>query len=320
MGDVTTAAMGCRMSEIPDARKMFLEVPPYAEFTVGPGQFVDVLKVQFFLGTLDAHCLECGKEGVFASASPPLRDANTPRTKGSAPAITVEDLRDPFRQAQWPYSFSRNTNPINPLNLNQMEPWALEDRTFDVVFSCTRDSTHRLTFFFRMRDRTFSKVGQTPSLADLQATDMAKYRKVLGDDRHREFTKAVGLHAHGVGIGAFVYLRRLFEWLIETAHALAVKDAGWDEGAYQRARMDEKILLLKGRLPAFMVENRSVYSILSFGIHELAEGQCLKYFEPVKTGIELILDEEIERRARVEKEERIRKALAAVKGELGGRK
>ncbi len=189
-----------------------------------------------------------------------------------------------------------------------------------VRLRCTRDASHLLTFFFRVHQKVISKVGQTPSLADLHSADVAKYRKVLGDDRYREFTKAIGLNAHGIGIGAFVYLRRLFEWLIGTAHGQASKEAGWDEGAYQKTRMDEKILLLKGRLPSFLVENRHIYSILSLGIHELSEGQCLKLFAPVRTGIELILDEEIERRERTEKEEKTRKALLAMKSDLGGKK
>jgi hypothetical protein len=40
-------------------------------------------------------------------------------------------------------------------------------------------------------------------------------------DAYREFGKAVGLGAHGVGIGAVVYLRRIIESLIEEAHQTA---------------------------------------------------------------------------------------------------
>jgi hypothetical protein len=140
---------------------------------------------------------------------------------------------------------------------------------------------------------------------------------VLGDDRHREFVKAIGLNAHGVGIGAFVYLRRIFESVIEAARREAAKEAGWDEDAFARARLDQKFVLLKGRLPGFLVETRHIYAILSRCIHELGEQECLKIFEPLRVAIELVLDEEIERRERAAKVERTRQALAAIKGNHG---
>lgn len=96
------------------------------------------------------------------------------------------------------------------------------------------------------RIKALEKIGQIPSLADLTLPDLRKYRQVLGDDRFKELTRAIGLTTHGVGVGAFVYLRRIFESLIEGSHAEASKDPGWDEDTYSRSRMDEKISLMKG--------------------------------------------------------------------------
>ena len=42
--------------------------------------------------------------------------------------------------------------------------------------------------------------------------------------------------------------------------------------------MDEKIKTLTGYLPPFIVEQNSIYGILSKGIHELSEEDCLKYY------------------------------------------
>jgi hypothetical protein len=58
--------------------------------------------------------------------------------------------------------------------------------------------------------------------------------------------------------------------------------------------MEEKIVLLRSHLPAFLLKNKSIYSILSNGIHELTESECLSYFEPLRVGIALILDERME--------------------------
>ena len=183
---------------------------------------------------------------------------------------------------------------------------------FSLLFTCSRHSTHELFFVFRAHAGKLQKFGQYPSLADLATPDLQKYRKVLGDERFRELTRAVGLVSHGVGIGAFVYLRRIFEALIEKAHTQAAEIQGWSDEPYGNARIDEKIALLKAHLPQFLVENRSLYGILSTGIHSLSEDQCLQAFPVVKLGIELILDEELEKTRTEEKIDTARKGLAAL--------
>jgi hypothetical protein len=140
----------------------------------------------------------------------------------------------------------------------------------------------------------FQKIGQHPSVADFQIPQVAKYRKLLGDDSYREFTRGIRLAANGVGIGSFVYLRRIFENLIEEAHIIAKQDTNFDEGRYRGSRMDEKIAILRDRLPPFLVKNRNIYSVLSKGIHELTEAECLDYFRAMRVSIELILDEKLE--------------------------
>jgi hypothetical protein len=185
---------------------------------------------------------------------------------------------------------------------------------FTLRFTCTRESQHQMYFVFLAHSKMLQKIGQHPSMADLAAPDLQKYKKVLGEERYREFVRGVGLISHGVGIGAFVYLRRVFEGLIAKARAKAA-EAGWQEADYEKARMDEKIALLKTYLPPFLVENRKLYGILSKGIHDLSEDECLEAFPVVKLGIEMILDEELER---VNKEEKIKAAQKQISA-LGGR-
>jgi transcriptional regulator of heat shock response len=139
-----------------------------------------------------------------------------------------------------------------------------------------------------------------------------KYRKILGSTQYKEFTRGIGLAAHGVGIGSFVYLRRIFENLIEESHIKAQEDEAFAEDEYVRARMDDKIKIVSEYLPEFLVENRSLYSILSRGIHELTEQECLQYFEAVKLGIEQILDEKIIQKEKGEKAAKAREAIQKV--------
>jgi hypothetical protein len=160
--------------------------------------------------------------------------------------------------------------------------------------------------------RTMQKIGQLPSLATLSMYDVRKYGAVLEKNTFRELTKAIGLAAHGVGIGSFVYLRRIFEGLVEEAHQQAVQGQSWDEAAYKDGRMDDRIRLLSSFLPKFLVEHRTLYGILSKGIHELTEEECLAAFPAVKAGIEIILDDKIRIDAEQKKIAEAKRALQAL--------
>ena len=83
---------------------------------------------------------------------------------------------------------------------------------------CSRNDAHQLTFIFRINNGTITKIGQYPSIADLANYSIQKYNKLLGSARYKEFGRAVGLVSHGIGIGSFVYLRRIMEHLLEEAH------------------------------------------------------------------------------------------------------
>ncbi|MFK5892317.1 MAG: short-chain dehydrogenase [Pseudomonadota bacterium] len=190
---------------------------------------------------------------------------------------------------------------------------SLSSSTYDQVFSvslkCSRNEEHELFYVVKIQNNVLQKIGQFPSLADLQLQDLKKYSKILGRELYREFTKAVGLSAHGVGVGSFVYLRRIFESLIEKAHVTASASEGWNKEEYQKSRVAEQIALLKGFLPDFLVEHTKLYSIMSKGIHELSENECLKYFPVIKLGIELILDEKLDI---LKKEEKLKAASKAI--------
>ncbi len=136
------------------------------------------------------------------------------------------------------------------------------------------------------------EVGQFPSLADLSLPDIDKYNPILTDEERGDFGRDVGLHAHSVGIGSFVYLRRIFEGPIEKTHAKLLGTAEWDEDALVRSRMDEKIKLLSSALLYVLAENSDMYSMLSKGIHELSEQECFRYFDTLRPSIEMKLGEE----------------------------
>ncbi|WP_424474821.1 hypothetical protein [Oceanobacillus kimchii] len=179
-----------------------------------------------------------------------------------------------------------NNYPQNPFNR------IISSEPIDYFFKCQRDEKHLYAFSFLVRSNKLTKIGQYPSIADLELHSIEKYRKILSKD-YRDFSKAIGLNSHGIGAGSFVYLRRIFENLIEESRHIAIQDKQFDDNQYQRSRMDDKIELLSNYLPDILVENRKIYAILSRGIHELSENECLDMFPKVKLAIELILDEKL---------------------------
>ncbi|WP_421282769.1 hypothetical protein [Aeromonas veronii] len=179
-----------------------------------------------------------------------------------------------------------------------------------VKIKCKRtDDQFRYYILWEPRTNTLTKVGQHPSIADFHISEIKQYKKLLSNEKLKEFTRAIGLAANGVGIGSFVYLRRVFEHLIFEAYQKCLTDGVVTEERYNRSRMDQKIELLSTHLPRFLVENKSIYSILSLGIHELDENTCLAYFDTLRVGIEIILDEKLDDLKKREKIEEAKNKL-----------
>ena len=192
--------------------------------------------------------------------------------------------------------------------------------TNEVIFICSRYET---LFHFLIHIEVYdskkiiSKVGQYPSVADFHIGQVHKYDKVLSKDKMREFTKAIGLAANGIGIGSFVYLRRIFEHLVSEAFEKAISENDeFDADAFSKAKMNNKIQMLSGYLPDFLVENYSIYGILSKGIHELSEEDCKSYFSILRESIEMILDEKEDNRLKELKKDNIKKALSQITREI----
>lgn len=187
-----------------------------------------------------------------------------------------------------------------------------------LVLECSRYKD-KLTVFFYWDDenKIIKKVGQYPSIADIHIGEIKQYSKVLVEGKLKEFTRAIGLAANGVGIGSFVYLRRIFEHLIYEAYDENKEVIDPD---FKKARMEDKITMMKDYLPDFLIKNKSIYSILSLGIHELTENKCLGYFDIMRTSIELILDDKLEMQNRKLKIKTATQALSQLTKELSTKK
>ena len=199
--------------------------------------------------------------------------------------------------------------------MNYRDSLVREEGVKTLDFICQRYYNKiTIAVFHNPQKSVIVKVGQYPSVADIHIGQVKQYDKVLEKPILKEFTKAIGLAANGVGIGSFVYLRRIFENLIYEVLEEA-KDV-IDIEVFKVQRMDEKIDTLKDYLPPFIVENKQIYGILSKGIHELEEEECLAYFDCMRQSIELILDERLVQLEKKKKEAEVKKALSSIAGKI----
>lgn len=285
---------------IPMPTEFLLGTPLYAKTLYDGEEVWDVLNIFYFAGTYDSYCTKCQRESTFRAVA------------RERPSQFIRNTETEKRQRQV------GITPDLP---------SLEVGVYSVHALCTRTNSHTQDFLcFVDREvipnesgaptvrRTFQKIGQQPSYGDLHLAPVKKYTRVLSSSQLGDLTRAIGLASHDVGVGAYVYLRRIFETLVEESHQVAMRDPGWDEEQYQRSRMSGRIALLKLHLPAFLVEHPGMYSLLSKGIHELSEEDCLKHFETLRIGIELIADERLEQR---ERERKIAAAKAAIHKAVG---
>lgn len=275
----------CSNPYLESPKAFHLEMPLYHRFYLTDEDLATKIHERLrHNGTIDAYCIFCKKESIF-------------RTKIPNAYIDSSGITD-----------------YNHRN------WLKEKKaTSCVSYSCAHDHGSGADYYvyYLKIDKLFTKIGQWPSIADLQLPEAQKYRKILKDEQFKEFTKGIGLAAHSVGIGSFVYLRRIFENLVEEAREKTQgENENFSNDKYQQAKMDEKIKIVKNYLPEFLVENRSLYAILSKGIHELTEDECLQYFETVKIGIEQILDEKITQKEKEEKAAKAREAIQKAHGKL----
>lgn len=287
---------------IPTPVEFLTKRPLYSEVVFRGEQVWQAIEILYYDRTYDSYCVACKSEATFRAYAPerPSEYVRRPLPPGS-----VLIRRPPGAEL-----------PV------------LQPQMYTVTAKCARNVQHVQTFFIltgrrpaevnegrQTHETVLTKVGQYPSFADFHHEAVKRYRGSVPGQQLADLTRAINLAAHDIGIGAYVYLRRVFEWLIEDAHQVAMTQNDWDESAYTAARMRERIDLLRGHLPEFLVEHPQMYGLLSAGIHELTEKACLENFDLLRVAIELVLDERLEKREREAKIRRAKESLARVLGQ-----
>lgn len=202
------------------------------------------------------------------------------------------------------------------------EPWRWDSKTIEWAtrvmhfsFVCAMDENHHLDYVLQSKGNTLVKIGQYPSVADLSFPMLDEVETVIDKESLAELRRAIGLFSHGIGVGSYVYLRRIFERIIVEAKKEADSKSEVLSG-FDTLAMSDKIKALKDYLPDMITSNAVIYNIVSKGIHELSEDECKQYFPVMKESIFLILKKWAQRKKEIEAERSLTKAINDINSEI----
>lgn len=292
---INLAAIRARQNEAPpppSIQSLCLEYTLYAGVQLNPERDAEFLySLKFKEQQFDAHCVYCGKGSTFRTFPDRMPGDVAELQKF---AVTNRPSKDALRRLK------------------------LEGGQFALHLLCARRPEHLYSYFFAYDETQgiLTKLGQTPSLEDVAGADIERYRKILGPE-FAELRRATGLFAHGIGIGSFVYLRRIFEALVEKAR-IASDPTGEREAELKAMRMSERIAELASFLPPAVIKYKDAYGILSKGLHELTEAECRRHFPVIRAAVIMMLEQQYEAAEKAKMTAELDRAVSAIATEAKG--
>lgn len=180
---------------------------------------------------------------------------------------------------------------------------------FLLVFDCQHDCNELHYFTILIKNLTIQKIGQYPTFAKEEVNKKLINYKSLIPKYYPELTKAVSAYSQNMGVPAFVYLRRILEHLVDEKaklHGVGTEQKFIDK--LKEVENHEKIVPVE-----FDEIKNQLYTILSKGVHEYEENECIEMFSAVKFIIESILDAELIKK---EHEKKAKEAKAIIQKKL----
>lgn len=269
------------MEDVQEPIEMLLSVPLYRRYRADSDK---ILELRNYKTPIDTFCPLCRDNSVF-------------QREDRTPSEIMAGMVTPGGGYDW----SAKTEPL----------------IFSMTFYCSRDKNHKMIFVFRKLREELSKIGEYPSRADRETPILSIYEKELSD-QYENYKSAIYLFNHGIGIGSYAYLRRVLETIINQVASQTYEGTeNWSLDKWKKdKRFSDMILDLKDHLPDFLVENPNIYSVLSKGLHELDENECLEYFPIIRGVIEEILDDRIEQSERDNRRKLVSSQLTRIQSEL----
>ncbi|MDD4376415.1 MAG: hypothetical protein PHR25_06555 [Clostridia bacterium] len=155
------------------------------------------------------------------------------------------------------------------------------------IFQCANSDNHNYMMMVsvELKDGKFKvrKIGQNPSMLTVKGFDFDKYKSFLEKiNAYEDYKKADMCNSEHFYVGAYAYLRRIFEKMIKNyVGKTKLKDD----------HIDTKIDAVKDQFdPRTSGLLKNLYGILSISIHELDEETSKEYYSYLKAVIDMQLE------------------------------
>lgn len=299
-----------------ECEKFLVEYGLYDKQKIGYEDFNDLINLLSGKVKMDVYCNKCKTKRIFL---PEANKIKLPKENSFVRMNVFDEYGDSEENRQIRESMEEQEQREEQ---KRFEHFLKDNSLITLKYVCSKEESHNLTYILFIEGEYIRKIGQYPSYADIDIPQAEKYKKELGNVYYNEFKRAIGLYSSNVGIGSYVYLRRIVEKIILDAFqeaivagAITKEQVELDENNHQR-RVEDKINLLSNYMPKSLVENKGVYGIISKGIHELSEEECMQYFPVLKQLIKMCLDEVIEKKRKIQDEAELKKRINAITSEI----
>jgi len=236
--------------------------------------------------------------------TPVVIDSPTsPTVRAILTYVSIIDFYCPFCKKYTPFQGLLSTETQNSIVSERMAVKGFgvtagfwQQKKFSKELACKR-AEHKVTFHFQIEDEKLLKVGQYPSIAEINFGEALEFAEALGEQRAKDLNKAIELAGLGAGLGAYIYLKKVFLSLLEDAHQKAklkkTSSKHWDEVLYLTATLSDQVKLLSAEVPSLLIQHPEYYAILDHKLDQLTDEECLNAFNALKTAVLLIADERL---------------------------
>ena len=197
----------------------------------------------------------------------------------------------------------KNTTTIKRIGDNKklVKNDDLEDESldrFEIDLLCPMCHS-KMTLYYVYTLNYIEKILTYPDVMDGYKVKYKEYRKLQTDngfDYYNEFVEACySFYKIHSGIGTFCYLRLCIENIIKDFWNEMLECGKINDEYDSMVKVSKRVEVIKDNLdPEIYCMIPNLYSILSKGINELDENECLKHFDTLKEIVEILLDQKLD--------------------------
>ncbi|OOM68089.1 hypothetical protein [Clostridium sp. BL-8] len=220
-------------------------------------------------------CPECGIETTFKRST----WYNEKRKNINIVKFNYTPVDGKFDNSSYIISevFDYNNKATNNLNKGAL---------FVQEYECCINNKHKKYNIYYKCGNKIIKIGQYPSEVDNGSSELIeKIKKICDKMDSKEIIKytktALIMESYGYGIASLLYIRRAFEKLIAISENKQEID---NTGITMKERIKRNKFL-----PEQIKNDSRIYNIISEGIHNQTEEECMKLFKVIKTGLIILI-------------------------------